>query len=309
MSDERPYNPKASTFREWIEDRPGARFRPGPGRYHLYVAYACPWAHRTLIVRALKGLEDVIGVTAVHHVLDPRIGWVFAPERPDPLHGAERLGELYRRADPGFDGRITVPVLWDGKTGTIVNNESAEIMRMLNDQFDAWARHPEVDLYPEPLRARIDAWNARIFEAANRGVYQAGFARAQPVYAAACERFFTLLDELDAHLATHRYLVGDRPTEADWRLFPTLLRFEWVYHTLFKCNLKRLADYPRLFAYARELYQWPGIAQTVNESHTRDGYFTSMRDLNPSGIVPLGPRVDFMAPHGRERFARARAAA
>lgn len=288
-----------STFRDWVRDDPTARFRPEPGRYHLYVMYGCPWAQRTLTVRALKGLEHVIGMTAVHHRLNEAVGWVFCTERPDPVNGARRLRELYSMADPHFNGRVTVPVLWDRREKTIVNNESSEIIRMFNDAFNAFALKPELDLYPEALRVDIDRWNDRIYAAINKGAYRAGFATTQASYDEAVHIFFDALDELETHLSSHRYLVGDRPTEADWRLFPTLIRFEWVYHGLFKCNLRRLVDYPNLFAYACELYQWPGIASTINEHHTRDGYWSSMIKLNPSGIVPAGPLVDFGAPHGR----------
>ena len=294
------YDRPPSTFRDAVRDERGARFEPAAGRYHLYVMYGCPWAHRTLIVRVLKGLERTIGMTAVDHRLGEK-GWVFSPERPDPLYGASALRDLYLEADPRYVGRVTVPVLWDKVERTIVNNESSEIIRMLNDVFDAFAEHPDVDLYPELLRSEIDRWNERIYDAINAGAYSAGFATTQEAYDEAVVVFFDALDEIEAHLATHRYLVGDRPTEADWRLFPTLIRFEWVYHGLFKCNLKRLVDYPNLFAYTRELYQWPGIAATVNERHIREGYYGITR-LNPTGIVPAGPRVDFRAPHGREEL-------
>jgi putative glutathione S-transferase len=260
--------------------------------------YGCPWAHRTLIVRALKGLEHAIGVTALSHRMTER-GWAFSPDHPEPFYRAKLLRELYRKADPAFAGRVTVPVLWDTVEQTIVNNESSEIIRMLNGAFDAYARHPEVDLYPPALRPAIDRWNDRIQAGVNAGAYEAGFATTQEAYDDAVRAFFATLDELDAHLQRHRYLVGDRPTEADWRLFPTLIRFEWVYHHLFRCDAKRLVDYPALFAYARELFQWPGIAATIDERQTRDGYYTGMPHLNPSRIVPIGPRVDFTAPHGR----------
>lgn len=288
-----------SRFRDWVHDRPGARFRPEAGRYHLYVMYGCPWAHRTLIVRALKGLERAIDVTAVHYHLDPQQGWTFSPDRPDPLYGARRLGELYAMAEPGYSGRITVPVLWDAHERTIVNNESSDIIRMFNGAFNAFAARPALDLYPAPLRPAIDRWNARIYAALNAGAYRAGFATTQAAHDQAVRAFFEALDQLEAHLGAQRYLAGDRPTEADWRLFPTLIRFEWVYHGLFRCNLRRLVDYPHLFAYTRELYQWPGIAPTIDKRQIRDGYFGSMRQLNPSGIVPAGPLVDFSAPHGR----------
>ncbi len=256
-------------------------------------------------MRSLKGLERAIDFTAVDHRLGDE-GWVFSPERPDPLGGATSLRELYLKADPSYAGRITVPVLWDKAEQTIVNNESAEIIRMLNGAFDAFAEHRGLDLYPEPLRPVIDRWNEKIYEAVNAGAYDAGFATTQAAYEEAVFAFFNALDELEGHFAAHRYLVGDQPTEADWRLFPTLIRFEWVYHGLFKCNLQRLVDYPNLFAYTRELFQWPGIAATVNERHIRDGYY-SMTKLNPTGITPAGPLVDFRTPHGRERGPRASA--
>jgi len=287
-------------FRRWVSNAPGVRFQAEPGRYHLYVMYGCPWAHRTLIVRALKGLEGAIDVTAVHHHLEEGKGWAFAADAPDPLYGMRFLRELYEMAMPGYDGRITVPVLWDKRERTIVNNESRDIVRMLGASFDAFAQRPGVDLYPEALRADIDRWNDRIQSAVNEGAYRAGFAATQQDYGDAVHDLFAAFDEIEAHLATHRYLVGARPTEADWRLFPSLLRFEWVYHGLFKCNLRRLVDYPNLFAYTRELFQWPGIASTVGEHDIRQGYWGSMHRLNPGGIVPAGPLVDFSVPHGRE---------
>jgi glutathionyl-hydroquinone reductase len=288
-----------SSFRQWVRDKPGARFQPEAGRYHLYVMYGCPWAQRTLIVRALKGLEGAIDITAVHYHLNEQEGWAFSPDAPDPLYGLRHLRELYAMADPDYSSRITVPVLWDKQERTIVNNESSEIIRMFSDAFNALATHPELDLYPEALRPEIDRWNERIYSAINLGAYCGGFAPTQAVYEKAVYEFFDALDELEAHLETHRYLVGDQPTEADWRLFPTLIRFEWVYHGLFKCNLRRLIDYPNLFAYTRELYQWPGVAATINERHIRDGYYGSMLKINPTGIVPVGPLVDFTVPHGR----------
>lgn len=293
-----------SFFRDWVSSAPGARFRPAAGRYHLYVMVGCPWAQRALIVHSLKGLGHAIGVTLMHHRLVEGEGWVFAPERPDPLYGAKRLRELYEMAQPGYAGRITVPVLWDKQECTIVNNESADIVRMFGSAFDAHAERPGLDLYPPAQRAAIDRWNERIQKDVNVGVYRAGMAATQFDYDLAVAAFFDTLDELDAHLARHRYLAGPQPTEADWRLLPTLLRFEWVYHTLFKCNLRRLIDYKHLFAYARELFQWSGVAGTVDEALTRDGYFWSLRRLNPSGIVPIGSRVAFGAPHGRERIGR-----
>lgn len=293
------YRPEPSVFRDWVRAEPGARFRAEAGRYHLYVMYGCPWAHRTLIMRTLKGLERAIGVTAVHYHLVKEEGWRFSPEEADPLYGLRYLRELYNIAVPSYGGRVTVPLLWDKHERTIVNNESAEIMRMFNSAFNAFATRPEIDLYPEPLRPTIDQWNERIYAAINVGAYAAAFARNQSAYEQAVLSFFEALDELEGHLGTHRYLAGTQPSEADWRLFPTLIRFEWVYHALFNCNLRRLVDYPNLYAYTRELYQWPGIAATVNEYHIRQGYFTSFLELNPTGFVPIGPRIDFKLPHGR----------
>jgi glutathionyl-hydroquinone reductase len=289
----------ATRFRDRISSEPGARFAPEAGRYHLYVMYGCPWAHRTIIVRHLKGLESVIGMTAVHHHLVEGQGWTFAPERPDPLYGLQRLRQLYEMASPGYEGKVTVPVLWDTKERTIVNNESADIVRLLGSEFNAFASNPALDLYPAAQRESINFWNERLQDAVNEGVYTAGFTNEQAVYEQAATRFFEHLDELEQHLSQHRFLAGDAPTEADWRLFPTLIRFEWVYHGLFKLDRKRLVDHPHLLGYTRELYQWPGIAETVNIQHIRHGYWPSLKRLNPSGIVPLGPDVDFMAPHGR----------
>ncbi len=295
-----------STFRNWVtpDGSPGPTgeggFRAEPGRYHLYVSLACPWAHRTLIVRALEGLEEVISVDVVNPYMGPE-GWNF--ERVpgatgDTVNGARFLHEIYTRAEPDFSGIVTVPVLWDRQQGTIVNNESSEIIRMLDTAFDAFARHP-VDLRPAPLRAEIDALNAVIYDDVNNGVYKAGFARDQRAYEAAFDALFARLDELDARLATRRFLLGGEPTEADWRLFPTLLRFDPVYVGHFKCNLRRIADYPHLSGYLRDLYQWPGIADTVNLEHIKIHYFTSHPALNPSGIVPKGPALDLDSPPGR----------
>jgi glutathionyl-hydroquinone reductase len=295
---------KESSFRQHVSSAPGARFAPEPGRYHLYVNHSCPWAHRALIVRAVKGLRHVIGATFLDHRLPDAQGWVFSPQEPDPLYAASRLRELYLMAAPDFEGRVTIPVLWDKRERTIVNNESAEIVRMLGSAFDAFAEHADVDLYPEPLRPTIDRWNERIQVAVNAGVYRAGFATSQAAYDEAVTAFFAALDELELHLGSHRYLVGAQPTEADWRLFPTLLRFEWVYHGLFKCDLRRLIDYPHLYAYTRELYQWPGIAADIDVRRLREGYYASMHWANASGIVSIGPLVDFNIPHGRHALPR-----
>jgi glutathionyl-hydroquinone reductase len=295
-----------SGFRNWVtpDGSPGPSgdggFRAEPGRYHLYVSYACPWAHRTLIVRALKGLEDLISVSVVHPVMPPE-SWVFGDypgATPDPVHGYEKLHQLYAHAAPGFDGVVTVPVLYDKARETIVNNESSEIIRMLNSAFDACGR-ADLDLYPEALRADIDAVNDLVYDNINNGVYRAGFATSQSAYEAAFDALFATLDELEARLATQRYLVGGRITEADWRLFTTLVRFDAVYHGHFKCNLRRIVDYPSLWAYTRELYQMPGVAETVRMDHIKLHYYASHTAINPTGIVPKGPALDFLAPHGR----------
>ncbi|MDQ8043113.1 MAG: glutathione S-transferase family protein [Solirubrobacteraceae bacterium] len=292
-----------SAFRRWVSDEPGAEFPPEAGRYHLYVSYACPWASRTLVVRKLKGLEEAIGVTIVDPIRDER-GWRFgdgsaATGEPDPLHGWTYLSEGYALTDPAFDGRVTVPVLWDTKTNTAVNNESSEIIRMLNSAFDAVAKHPEVDLYPEPLRPEIDALNERIYETVNNGVYRSGFASTQAAYEENVTKLFDSLDWLEGILAEKRYLTGDQLTEADWRLVMTLFRFDPVYVGHFKTNLRRIVDYPNLWAYTRELYQYPGIAETVNFDHIKRHYYVTHPSINPTGVVPLGPIIDWDEPHGR----------
>ncbi|WP_295544140.1 glutathione S-transferase family protein [uncultured Thiohalocapsa sp.] len=296
-----------SGFRHWVtpDGSPGPSgeggFRAEPGRYHLYVSYACPWAHRALIVRKLKGLEDLIGVSVVHPLMPPE-SWVFGDypgSTPDQVHGFGKLHQLYTHCAPDFDGVVTVPVLYDTQRQTIVNNESAEIIRMLNSAFDAFGR-ADVDLYPAALRAEIDAINALVYEDINNGVYRTGFATTQAAYETAFDRLFAALDQLEARLSRQRWLVGGRVTEADWRLFTTLVRFDPVYHGHFKCNLKRLVDYPHLWAYTRELYQVPGIAETVSMDHIKRHYYGSHPSINPNGIVPKDPALDFMAPHGRE---------
>ena len=259
-----------------------------PGRYHLYVSLACPWAHRTLIFRRLKGLEAAIGLSITHWLMAEQ-GWNFAPGEgvvPDP-GGAAAMHEIYRRADPQFTGRVTVPVLWDNHTGSIVNNESAEIIRI----FNAVGEGP--DFCPEALRPEIDAINARVFEAVNNGVYRAGFATTQAAYDTAVAALFDTLDWLETRLSAQPWLCGDVLTEADWRLFPTLIRFDAVYVAHFKCNIRRLADYPALQAYTKRLYRMPGIAQTCDFDHIKRHYFQSHRHLNPGGIVPAGPVLDF----------------
>jgi putative glutathione S-transferase len=295
-----------SSFRNWVtsDGRPGPSgeggFQAAPGRYHLYVSYACPWAHRTLVFRKLKGLERAISVSVVHPLM-PAESWVFGDypgATPDHVHGFGKLQQLYEQSAPGFDGLVTVPVLYDKQRQVIVSNESSEIVRMLNGAFDEWGRS-DVDFYPEPLRTDIDAINAVVYENVNNGVYRAGFAGTQSAYEAAFDRLFETLDLLEARLSTERYLVGDRLTEADWRLFTTLVRFDAVYHGHFKCNRRRLVDYPNLWAYTRELYQVPGVAETVHMGHIKLHYYGSHLGINPTGIVPKGPELDLWAPHGR----------
>ncbi|WP_462322185.1 glutathione S-transferase family protein [Halochromatium sp.] len=295
-----------SGFRHWVtaDGSPGPSGEGGfpaePGRYHLYVSYACPWAHRTLILRSLKGLEALISVSVVHPLMPPE-SWVFGEypgATPDHVHGFDKLEQLYQQSAPGFDGVVTVPVLYDKQRQTIVSNESAEIIRMLNSAFDAWG-NADLDLYPAELRAEIDAINALVYDNVNNGVYRTGFATTQAAYEDAFDKLFATLDQLEARLATQRYLVGDRITEADWRLFTTLVRFDPVYHGHFKCNRQRLVDYPNLWAYTRELYQVPSIAETVNMDHIKFHYYGSHKQINPTGIVPKGPALDFSAPHGR----------
>ena len=287
---------------------PGSRrgFKAEPGRYHLYVSLACPWAHRTLILRKLKKLEDVISVSVVHHFLGDD-GWTFKAEdgaTGDTLYGLKFLHEIYTRADPAYSGRVTVPVLWDKQQETIVSNESAEIIRMLNTAFDAWG-DASVDFYPERLRSEIDAINARVYPAINNGVYRAGFATTQEAYEEAFADVFSALDEMENRLGSTRYLTGEGITEADWRLFATLVRFDPVYFGHFKCNLRRIADYPNLSNYTRDLYQVPGVAETVSLHHIKQHYYASHETINPTRIVPVGPEIDFAMPHDRGRFGKA----
>lgn len=302
-------------FRDWVtaDGGPGPSggggFAAEPGRYHLYVSLACPWAHRTLIFRKLKGLEDAIGVSVVHWLMLEQ-GWTFAPgpgATGDALFGSAYLHEIYTRARPRCSGRVTVPVLWDKRRGTIVSNESSEIIRMLNAAFDGVGAAPG-DFYPEDLRAEIDAANARVYPAVNNGVYRAGFATTQEAYDEAVAELFAALDWAEERLGRRRYLAGDRLTEADWRLFTTLVRFDAVYHGHFKCNLRRLADHPNLWGFTRELYQRPGVAGTVSFPHIKGHYYGSHRTINPTGIVPRGPLLDLAAPHGRDRLPASRAA-
>jgi len=297
-------------FRSWVTPDgaagPSGRggFAAEPGRYHLYVSLACPWAHRTLIVRALKGLDDLVSLSVVHWRMLDR-GWTFDDGPgvvPDPIHRARYLYQVYLAADPTYTGRVTTPVLWDKHSATIVNNESSEIVRMFNSAFDAVGARAG-DYYPAPLRPQIDALNARIYDGLNDGVYKAGFATTQQAYDAAVAPVFDTLDWLEALLADRRYLCGDRITEADIRLLVTLLRFDLVYYAHFKCNRRRIVDYPNLWGYTRDLYQTPDVAQTFSALHAKRHYYESHRTINSSGVVPIGPDLDFDAPHDRARLA------
>lgn len=292
---------QTSAFREWVTADGSSGFEAAPGRYHLYVCYACPWASRAIIYRSLKGLEDVISMTAVDPIRDEK-GWKFTAEDPDPINGFEYLSEAYRLTDPDFEDRVTVPVLWDKETGRALNNESSEIIRILNSEFNQWARNPELDLYPGPLRAEIDELNDRIYNSVNNGVYRAGFASTQVAYDEAFVELFETLDQLDDRLAEKRFLTGETITEADWRLFVTLVRFDAVYVVHFKCNQRRIADYDNLSGYLRELYQQPGIAETVNMDHIKRHYYMTHPMLNPSRIVPMGPVLDLESEPGRDHL-------
>jgi putative glutathione S-transferase len=300
----------ASQFRNWITADGSAGptgtggFKAEAGRYHLYVSYACPWAHRTLIFRALKGLESMIGYDAVNPLMLEE-GWPldrgFPGATGDTVNGKSRLYEVYLLADPKYSGRVTVPVLWDKERNTIVSNESSEIIRMFNSAFADTGAKPG-DYYPPELRTEIDAINAKVYDCVNNGVYKAGFATSQEAYEESFHALFACLDELEARLADQRFLAGNRMTEADWRLFTTLLRFDAVYVGHFKCNLRRIADYPNLSNYVRDLYQVEGVAQTVRMDHIKTHYYASHSTINPAGIVPVGPALDFSAPHDRARF-------
>lgn len=290
-----------SSFRDWVTADGASGFKAEPGRYRLYVSLACPWAHRTLIFRKLKGLEEMIPVSVVHWYMGSE-GWEFREEdgaTAEPLYGFTRLHELYTKADPAYTGRVTVPVLWDTKKETIVSNESAEIIRMLNSAFDEAGAKPG-DFYPEALREEIDAVNEEVYHKVNNGVYKAGFATAQKAYEEAVSELFKTLDGLEERLSGQRYLTGDQITEADWRLFTTLVRFDPVYVGHFKCNLKRIVDYPNLWAYTRDLYQQPGVAETVNLHHIKQHYYVSHETINPTGVVPKGPEIDFSLPVRRK---------
>jgi putative glutathione S-transferase len=290
-------------FRRCVSADGSSGFPAQAGRYHLYVSLACPWAHRTIVVRKLRGLEQAIGMTVVDPIRDER-GWAFgegAGFSTDPVAGFRFLSEAYLATDPGYRGRVTVPVLWDMQSRQIVSNSDDDIMRMFEMEFEAFASRP-LDLYPDRYRDEIDRLNEHIYETLNDGVYRAGFATAQRVYEMAAYRVFQTLDELEDRLSRRRYLFGAEPVETDWRLFVTLVRFDAVYHGHFKCNLRRLADYPNLFGYLRDLYQVDGVAETVNFDHIKRHYYCTHDEINPTRIVPIGPAQDLAAPHGRERL-------
>ena len=297
-----------SQFRNWITadgsagSSGSAGFKAESGRYHLYISHACPWAHRAVIFRTLKGLEQHIDVSVVHSdMLDQ--GWTFETDSHgatgDPLFGAQFAHQIYTRADPTYSGRVTVPILWDKTQNTIVSNESSEIIRMLNSAFDGITGNTD-DFWPEEMRDAIEEVNSRIYDTVNNGVYRSGFATSQSAYDEAVTALFDSLDWLEDRLSQNRYLMGDRLTEADWRLFTTLIRFDPVYHLHFKCNRKRIVDYPNIWAYTRELYQWPGVAETVNMHHIVRHYHYSHESINPHRIIPINPVIDYDAAHGRD---------
>lgn len=303
QSPEGAFTRQPDAFRRWVTADGSSEFPAAKGRYHLYVSWACPWAHRTIIVRQLKRLESVIGMTVVDPIRDER-GWAFH-EGPghsrDPVNGFQFLSEAYTATDPQYTGRVTVPVLWDRVTKRIVTNSDDDLMRMFNSAFNRFT-DSRLDLYPETLKKEIDELNAFLYENVNDGVYRAGFATSQSVYENAVRRLFGALDQLNARLKDRRYLLGSQFVESDWRLFVTLVRFDTVYHGHFKCNIRRIIDYPNLFGYLKDLYQTGGIAETVNFDHIKRHYYITHDDINPTRIVPLGPDQDLTTPHGRERL-------
>ena len=290
----------SSQFRNFVGKESGNPYQPAVGRYNLFVGLGCPWAHRTLVVRSLKGLEDVISVSNVSP--SPiEGGWVLDREE----EGCRTLADLYELAKPGYSGRSTVPVLWDKQTKTIVNNESAEIIVMLNSEFNEFAKHPSLDLYPKELKEKIDWWNEKIYNSVNNGVYRCGFAQTQSAYEQACDELFTTLDEIDAALKTNRYLCGENVTLADVRLFTTLFRFDVAYYGLFKCNRRRIQDYQNLGPYLRDLYQLPGVAETCNLEAVKQDYYGNLFPLNPGGIIPSGPDMtNLLKSHDREKVGK-----
>lgn len=302
-ADEGSFKRQDSLFRHWITADGADGFKAEAGRYHLYVSLACPWAHRTLIFRHLKGLEDLISVSIAEPLMLEH-GWAFSDRYPDHLFGLDFLHQIYNRALPGITSRVTVPVLWDKQRNTIVNNESADIIRMFNTAFDELTGNT-VDYYPHALRAEIDALNDLIYPTINNGVYRAGFATTQAAYETAYGELFAALDKLDRRLATQRYLTGEQITEADWRLFTTLVRFDAVYFGHFKANQQRIEDYDNLPNYVRDLYQQANVAATVNLPFIKEHYYASHREINPTGIVPKGQEIDFSRPHTRARLSAA----
>ena len=290
-------------FRGWVSADGVSGYPAASGRYHLYVSWACPWAHRTIIVRKLKQLEHVVGMTVVDPIRDER-GWAFRDgpgHSQDPINGFRYLSEAYRATDPAYLGRVTVPALWDTLTKRIVSNSDDDLMRMFNHEFTAFTPS-RLDLYPADLRNEIEQWNTFLYENVNDGVYRAGFATTQAAYEKAVRRLFEALDRVEQRLRDRRYLFGSQFVETDWRLFVTLIRFDAVYHGHFKCNIRRIADYPNVFGYLKDLYQTEGIADTVNFDHIKRHYYVTHDDINPTRIVPLGPQQDLSAPHGRGNF-------
>ena len=304
QSESGEFQRQEDAFREWISSDGSTAYAAAANRYHLYVSLACPWASRTIILRKLKGLEDTIGMTVVDPIRDGR-GWAFRDGpgfSADPINGFKFLKEAYDATDPNFDGRVTVPVLWDKQTKKIVNNCEDDICRMFNDLFNDFATSAAADFFPKDIGEEQQKLSDFVYSNINNGVYRAGFATHQRPYEAACTRLFKALDEMEGRLAKSRYLFRGRIVETDWRLFCTLVRFDAVYYGHFKCNLRRILDYPNLQGYLQDLYQQPGIAETVNFDHIKRHYYVTHREINPTGIVPLGPILDLDAPHGRERM-------
>ena len=297
------YDRQDDEFRDWVTDDGSSGYPAAKGRYHLYVSLACPWAHRTIIVRRLKQLEHVVGMTVVDPIRDDR-GWAFgdgAGHTADPVNGFQFLSEAYAATNPKYQARVTVPVLWDCERRRIINNSDDDIMRMFNQAFDQFT-NSSLDLYPKDLQTDIDKLNAFIYENVNNGVYRAGFATSQIAYEQAVRKLFDALDLMENRLSAQRYLFGQRIVETDWRFFVTLIRFDAVYHGHFKCNIRRIVDYPNLFGYLKDLYQQEGIADTVKFDHIKRHYYITHDDINPTGIVPLGPDQDLFGPHERERL-------
>jgi len=297
------YDRQEDEFRDWVTDDGSSGYPAAKGRYHLYVSLACPWAHRTIIVRMLKQLENIVGMTVVDPIRDER-GWAFRNgpgHTTDPINGFKFLSEAYIATNPHYQSRVTVPVLWDSKTQKIISNSDDDIMRMFNQAFNRFTDSP-IDLYPKDLQQEIDELNAFIYENVNNGVYRAGFATSQVAYELAVTRLFSALDQMENRLSAQPYLFGNRIVETDWRLFVTLIRFDAVYYGHFKCNLRRIMDYPNLFGYLKDLYQQDCIADTVNFDHIKRHYYMTHDDINPTGIVPLGPDQDLLALHGRKKL-------